>query len=288
MNIKVILILFAVISTIVAMSTFIVHERELAIKFKLGEIVTSIDEPGLYFKTPLIHNVRKFDSRVLTMDTPAERFLTSEKKNVIIDSFVKFRISDARQYYTSTQGDERIAISRLSQIINDELKGQVSSQTIKEVISGQRSSIMHKVTTNAGPKTRALGIELVDVRIKRVDLPDNVSDSVYRRMAKERETVAKAFRSRGEEKAKEIRANADRQRQEILAEAYREAEETRGDGDAEAASIYANAYNKDKEFYAFYRSLDAYKNSFGSGSDVMVISPDSEFFRYFNSSKPKQ
>lgn len=288
MNIKVILILFAVISTIVAMSTFIVHERELAIKFKLGEIVTSIDEPGLYFKTPLIHNVRKFDSRVLTMDTPAERFLTSEKKNVIIDSFVKFRISDARQYYTSTQGDERIAISRLSQIINDELKGQVSSQTIKEVISGQRSSIMHKVTTNAGPKTKALGIELVDVRIKRVDLPDNVSDSVYRRMAKERETVAKAFRSRGEEKAKEIRANADRQRQEILAEAYREAEETRGDGDAEAASIYANAYNKDKEFYAFYRSLDAYKNSFGSGSDVMVISPDSEFFRYFNSSKPKQ
>lgn len=287
MNIKVIAILFAVISTIVSMSAFTVHERELAIKFKLGEIVTSIDKPGLYFKIPLIHNVRKFDSRILTMDTPAERFLTSEKKNVIIDSFVKFRIKDARQYYTSTQGDERIAISRLSQIINDELKGQVGSQTIKEVISGERSSIMTKVTDHAGPKTKALGIELVDVRIKRVDLPENVSDSVYRRMAKERETVAKSFRSRGEEQAKEIRANADRQRQEILAEAYRVAEETRGEGDAQAAGIYANAYNQDKEFYAFYRSLDAYKNSFGSGSDVMVISPDSEFFRYFNNSTLK-
>jgi len=288
MNIKMVAILFAVISTIVSMSAFIVHERELAIKFKLGEIVTSIDEPGLYFKIPLIHNVRKFDSRVLTMDTPAERFLTSEKKNVIVDSFVKFRISDARQYYTSTQGDERIAISRLSQIINDELKGQVSSQTIKEVISGERSIIINKVMNNAGPKTRALGIELIDVRIKRVDLPDNVSDSVYRRMAKERETVAKGFRSRGEEKAKEIRANADRQRQEILAEAYRVAEETRGEGDADSAGIYANAYNQDKEFYAFYRSLDAYKNSFGSGNDIMVLSPDSEFFRYFNASTLKK
>jgi len=288
MNIKVVGIIFIVISTLVSMSAYIVHERELAIKFKLGEIVTSVDQPGLYFKIPLIHNVRKFDSRLLTMDTPAERFLTSEKKNVIIDSFVKFRISDARQYYTSTQGDERIAISRLSQIINDELKGQVSSQTMKEVISGVRSDIMQTVTQAAAPKTKALGIDLVDVRIKRVDLPENVSDSVYRRMAKERETVAKSFRSRGEEKAKEIRANADRQRQEILAEAYREAEETRGEGDAEAAKIYADAYNQDKEFYAFYRSLDAYKNSFGSGSDVMVISPDSEFFRYFNASKVTQ
>ncbi|MBL7003582.1 MAG: protease modulator HflC [Gammaproteobacteria bacterium] len=287
MNIKSIAILFIVLSSIVSMSTYMVHERELAIKFKLGEIVTTIDEPGLYFKIPLIHNVKKFDSRILTMDTPAERFLTDEKKNVIIDSFVKFRISDARQYYTSTQGDERIAISRLSQIINDELKGQVGSQTIKEVISGERSLIMHKVTENAGPKTIALGIELVDVRIKRVDLPENVSGSVYRRMAKERLTVAKTFRSRGEEQAKAIRANADRQRQEILAEAYRESEEIRGDGDAQSAKIYADAYNKDKEFYAFSRSLSAYKNSFGSGNDIMVVSPDSEFFQYFKASKPK-
>lgn len=270
------------------MSTYIVHERELAIKFKLGEIVTTINDPGLYFKIPLIHNVRKFDSRILTMDTPAERFLTSEKKNVIIDSFVKFRISDPRQYYTSTQGDERIAIARLSQIINDELKGQVSSQTIQQVISGERSVIMKKVTENAGPKTGALGIELVDVRIKRVDLPSDVSNSVFRRMIKERETVAKGFRSRGEEQAKEIRANADRQRQEILAEAFREAEETRGNGDAESARIYSDAYNQDKEFYAFYRSLDAYKNSFGNGDDILVISPDSEFFRYFNSSTLKK
>lgn len=287
MNVKSIMVIFLALVVVVSMSTFMVHERELAIKFKLGEIVSTIDEPGLYFKVPIINNIKKFDSRVLTMDTPAERFLTSEKKNVIVDSFVKFRIKDARQYYTSTQGDERTATSRLSQIINDELKGQVGSQTIKEVISGERSLIMQKVTDNAGPKTEALGIELVDVRIKRVDLPDNVSGSVYRRMAKERSTVAKTFRSRGEEQAKAIRANADRQRQEILAEAYRKAEEIRGDGDAQSAKIYADAYNKDKEFYAFYRSLDAYKNSFGNGGDVMVISPDSEFFRYFNASKLK-
>lgn len=286
-NIKTISILAAVLVVIISMSTFIVHERELAIKFKLGEIVTTIDEPGLYFKIPVINNIKKFDSRILTMDTPAERFLTSEKKNVIVDSFVKWRIADARNYYTSTQGDERIAISRLAQIINDELKGQVGSRTIKEVISGERSLIMQKVTDVAGEKTKALGISLVDVRMKKVDLPENVSGSVYRRMTKERETVAKAFRSRGEEQAKAIRANADRQRQEILAEAYRKSEEIRGDGDAQSAKIYADAYNQDKEFYAFYRSLDAYKNSFESGSDIMVLSPDSEFFRYFNASKLK-
>lgn len=287
MNIKTLAIIAAVIAFIINLSAFTVNEREIAIKFKLGEIVSTINKPGLYFKIPFINNVRKFDSRILTMDTPAERFLTSEKKNVIVDSYVKFRIFDARNYYTSTQGDERIAISRLSQIINDELKGQVGSQTIKEVISGERSAIMQKVTENAAPKTKALGIELVDVRIKRVDLPANVSDSVYRRMAKERSTVAKTFRSRGEEQAKAIRANADRQRQEVLAEAYRKAEEIRGEGDAQSAKIYADAYNKDKEFYAFYRSLDAYKNSLGQGNDVMVISPDSDFFRYFNAAKPK-
>ncbi len=280
-NIKFGLVLAVFVGFIIWMSAYIVHERELAIKFKLGEIVTTINEPGLYWKIPLINNIRKFDSRVLTLDTPSERFLTSEKKNVIVDSFVKWRIINPRDYYTSTQGDERIAVSRIVSILNDEMKGQFGSKTIHEVISGERSAIMHSVNENAGVKTRDMGIELVDVRIKKVELPQNVSGSVFQRMIKERATVAKAFRSAGEEQAKGIRANADRQRTEILAEAYRKSEEIRGDGDAQAAKIYADTFNQDKDFYSFTRSLTAYKNSFASGGDMLVLSPESDFFKFF-------
>ncbi len=280
-NIKFGLVLAVFVGFIIWMSAYIVHERELAIKFKLGEIVTTINEPGLYWKIPLINNIRKFDSRVLTLDTPSERFLTSEKKNVIVDSFVKWRIINPRDYYTSTQGDERIAVSRIVSILNDEMKGQFGSKTIHEVISGERSAIMHTVNENAGVKTLDMGIELVDVRIKKVELPENVRDSVFQRMIKERATVAKAFRSAGEEKAKGIRANADRQRTEILAEAYRKSEEIRGDGDAQAAKIYADAFNQDKEFYSFTRSLTAYKNSFTNNTDMLVLSPESDFFKFF-------
>ncbi len=280
-NIKFGLVLAVFAGFIIWMSAYIVHERELAIKFKLGEIVTTINEPGLYWKIPLINNIRKFDSRVLTLDTPSERFLTSEKKNVIVDSFVKWRIINPRDYYTSTQGDERIAVSRIVSILNDEMKGQFGSKTIHEVISGERSAIMHSVNENAGVKTRDMGIELVDVRIKKVELPENVRDSVFQRMIKERATVAKAFRSAGEEQAKGIRANADRQRTEILAEAYRKSEEIRGDGDAQAAKIYADTFNQDKDFYSFTRSLTAYKNSFASGGDMLVLSPESDFFKFF-------
>lgn len=283
-NIKFGAVLVAFIGLILWMSTYIVHERELVIKFKLGEIVTTIDKPGLYFKIPIINNIRKFDSRVLTLDTPSERFLTSEKKNVIVDSFVKWRISSPRDYYTSTQGDERIAVSRMISILNDEMKGQFGSKTVREVISGERSAIMQIVNENAGVKTRDLGVELVDVRIKKVELPENVSDSVFQRMIKERATVAKAFRSAGEEKAKGIRANADRQRTEILAEAYRKSEEIRGDGDAQAAKIYAESYGQDTEFYSFYRSLNAYRNSFKNSGDILVLDPDSDFFRFFKDS----
>lgn len=287
-NVKFGLVLVAFIGLIVWMSAYIVHERELAIKFKLGEIVTSIDEPGLYFKIPVINNIRKFDSRVLTLDTPTERFLTSEKKNVIVDSFVKWRIIDPRLYYTSTQGDERIAVSRIVSILNDEMKGQFGSKTVREVISGERSAIMQAVNENAGAKTLDLGVKLVDVRIKKVELPPEVSSSVFQRMVKERATVAKAFRSAGEEKAKGIRANADRQRTEILAEAYRKSEEIRGDGDAQAAKIYADAFGADKDFYSFTRSLAAYKNSFRDTGDILLLSPESDFFKFFKDSSGKQ
>ncbi len=287
-NIKFGLIIAGFIALILWLSVYIVHERELAIKFKLGEIVTTVDEPGLYFKIPLINNIRKVDSRVLTLDTPSERFLTSEKKNVIVDSFVKWRIINPRDYYASTQGDERIAVSRIVSILNDEMKGQFGSKTVREVISGERSAIMEAVNTNAGIKTRDLGIELVDVRIKKVELPTNVRESVFGRMVKERATVAKAFRSAGEEQAKGIRANADRQRTEILAEAYRKSEEIRGDGDGEAARIYAESFGEDKDFYAFYRSLTAYRNSFKDSSDILVLDPASDFFKFFKDSTGKQ
>ena len=284
-NIKFGLVLVLVVGAIVTMSTFIVHEREIAIKFKLGEIVEADYDPGIYFQIPIINNVKKFDSRILTMDTPSERFLTAEKKNVIVNSFAKWRIVDPKTFYTATAGDERQAIARMASIINNELKGQIASKNMREVISGERATIMQVVTDNAGVKIRDLGIELIDVRVKKVELPENVSNNVYRRMATERQTVAKEFRSRGEEQAKQIRANADRQREEILAEAYRKSEEIRGEGDAVAAKTYADAYNQDKEFYSFYRSMKAYENSFGNNQDMILLSPESDFFKYFKDSK---
>ncbi|MEE8364580.1 MAG: protease modulator HflC [Gammaproteobacteria bacterium] len=286
-NIRFGFVLLIIVTAVVWMSAFIVNEKELAIKFKLGEIVKSDFEPGLYFQIPIINNVRKFDSRILTLDTPSERFLTSEKKNVIVNSFVKWRITDPKTYYTSTGGDERRAIARMSSIINDELKSQIGAKTMREVISGERAMIMQVVTDNAGVKIRDLGIDLIDVRVKKVELPENVSVNVYRRMATERQTVAKKFRSRGEERAKQIRANADRQREEILAEAYRKSEEIRGQGDALAAKTYADSYNQDRDFYSFTRSLRAYENSFGNNQDLIVLSPDSDFFKFFKDSKSK-
>ena len=282
-NIKFGFILLLLVVGVLSMSTFIVNERELAIKFKLGEIVESDYKPGLYFQIPVI----KFDSRILTLDTPSERFLTSEKKNVIVDSFVKWQITDPKTFYTSTQGDERTAIARMASIINDELKGQIGAKTIQEVISGERASIMKVVTDNAGLKIKDLGITLVDVRVKRVELPENVTANVYLRMATERQTVAKSFRSRGEEQAKQIRANANRQREETLAEAYRKSEEIRGEGDATSARIYADSFGQDKEFYSFHRSLKAYQNSFAGDKDILVLSPESDFFKFFKESKSK-
>lgn len=274
-------IIVGVLALLGYMSTFVVSERELAIKFKLGEIVKSDYEPGLYGLIPVFNNVKKFDKRIQTVDSTPEKYLTSEKKNVIVDAFVKWRISDVAQYYRATQGDKRVANTRLSRIINNALKNQISQRTILEVIAGERTKIMNQVRDNVDAESSRMGIDIVDVRIKKLDYSETISDSVYERMVQERAKVAKQLRSEGQEEAKGIRAAADREREQILAEAYRQAQSIRGEGDAQAAEIYAEAYGKNPEFFSFYRSLKAYRKAFEDGQDVLVLEPDSEFFRYF-------
>ena len=268
-------------------ATFIVDEREVAIKFRLGEIVTTYQDPGLYFMIPFINNVKKYDSRLLTMDSKPEQFLTSEKKNVIVDSFVKWKITSPENFYRSSKGDERIGINRLSQIINDLTKSEFSKRTINDVVSGDRAALMNIVRLEANKAAGALGISVIDVRVKRVDLPDDVSNSVYARMVKERATVAKAFRSKGKEEAQGIAASAERESATIIAEAYKKSQEIKGEGDAISTETYAKAYNLSPEFYSFYRSLTAYKKTFSAKQDILIIQPDSDFFKYFNNSKGK-
>ncbi|MDQ7016537.1 MAG: protease modulator HflC [Gammaproteobacteria bacterium] len=275
-------VLLALAVMLLSSATFVVKETEVAIKLALGKIVRSDYEPGLHFKFPLYHNVHKFDSRILTLDARPERVLTSEKKNLIVDSFVKWRITDVERFFKATGGDERRALNLLAQFIKKGLLDEFGKRTIQEVISGERAEIMKRVQKEAGEQAVDLGITVVDVRVKRVDLPSEVSNSVFRRMEKERETVAKSFRSRGEEQAKGIRSDAERQQEEILAESYSESQQIRGEGDAEASNIYANAFGKDREFYNLYRSLNAYKSVFSGGNDMMLLKPDSKFFRYFN------
>ena len=268
-------------------ATFIVDEREVAIKFRLGEIVTTYQEPGLYFMIPFINNIKKYDSRLLTMDSKPEQFLTSEKKNVIVDSFVKWKITSPENFYRSSKGDERIGINRLSQIINDLTKSEFSKRTINDVVSGDRAALMNIVKLEANKAAQALGISVIDVRVKRVDLPDDVSNSVYARMVKERATVAKSFRSKGKEEAQGISALAERESETIIAEAYKKGQEIKGEGDAISTETYAKAYNLSPEFYSFYRSLTAYKKTFSAKQDILIIQPDSDFFKYFNNSKGK-
>jgi membrane protease subunit HflC len=262
-----------------------VDEREVAIKFRLGEIVKTYQEPGLYLMIPFVNNVKRYDSRLLTMDSKPEQFLTSEKKNVIVDSFVKWRITGPENFYRSSKGDERIGINRLSQIINDLTKSEFSKRTINEVVSGDRAALMQIVTTEANKASEALGITVVDVRVKKVDLPDEVSNSVYARMVKERATVAKTFRSEGKEEAQGITALAERESATIIAEAYKTSQDIKGQGDAVSTEVFAKAYNVDPEFYSFYRSLAGYKETFSAKQDILVIQPDSDFFKYFNNSK---
>ncbi len=286
-SMNILIIGLALLALIASSALYTINERELAIKFQLGEFVEVDSKPGLKWKIPFIQNVRKFERRIITLDAQPERYLTLEKKNVIVDAFIKWRISDVSNYYKTMGGDEGRASLRLQQVINDGLRAEFGKRTIQEAISGERGEIMRVITDQIAEQVKEYGIEVVDVRIKRIELPRDVSDSVYQRMRAERDRVAKELRSEGAEIAEKIRAEADRQRSVILAEAYREAEGLRGEGDARASEIYAQAYGKDPQFYALYRSLDAYKRVFDKREDMLVLDPSAEFFKYFGSSSGK-
>jgi modulator of FtsH protease HflC len=267
-----------------ALALFVVDQRQNAIVFRLGEVVDIKKAPGLYFKIPLLDNVRYFDVRILTIDSAEpERFLTSEKKNVLVDLFVKWRITDVRQYFISVQGNESFAQTRLLQTINDGLRAEFGNRTVHDVVSGERDKIMNLMREKANEDAQKIGVEVLDVRLKRVDLPQEVSVDVYRRMEAERKRVANELRSTGAAESEKIRADADRQREVIVAQAYREAQRIKGEGDAKATAIHARAYEQNPEFYAFYRSLEAYKSSFRGRNDVLVLDPTSDFFKYFRS-----
>lgn len=266
-----------------AFSVFTVEQWQKAILFQLGKVVSSDYKAGLQLKVPVIQNVEKFDARLQTLESEPELYLTSEKKNVLVDSFVLWRIKNVESFYTATGGSIARAGARLGEFVRKGLKDEFGKRTIQEVVSGKRADIMDILTVTANAQAEPFGIEIVDVRVKRIDLPTEVSTSVYQRMQAERQRVARDFRSRGEEEAKRIRARAEREREVILAEAERDAQRVRGEGDGQAAETYAKAYGEDAEFYAFYRSLGAYRASFDSPSDVILLGPDNDFFRYFKS-----
>jgi membrane protease subunit HflC len=269
---------------VASLSMFTVDQRQAALVFQLGEVVGTKKAPGLYFKLPLVQNIRYFDTRILTLDAgEPERFITSEKKNVLVDYFVKWRIKDVEKYYVSFNSDERRAVNRLAQTVNDGMRAEFGKRTVHDVVSGERDAVMASLRKSADADARRFGVEVMDVRIKRVDLPTEVSESVYRRMEAERKRVANELRSTGSAEAEKIRADADRQREVIIAGAYRDAQRVKGEGDARASEIYGEAYGKNAEFYAFYRSMDSYKQSFSGKNDVMVLQPNSEFFRYMKS-----
>jgi membrane protease subunit HflC len=276
------------VAVIGGLALFVVDQRQNAIVFRLGEIIAVKTAPGLYFKVPVLDNVRYFDTRILTFDTAEpERFITSEKKNVLVDLFVKWRIVDVRQYYISVGGDETRATIRLAQTINASLRDEFGNRTVHDVVSGERNQIMDLMRKKANEDAGKIGVLVLDVRLKRVDLPQEVSESVYRRMEAERKRVANELRSTGAAESEKIRADADRQREVIIAEAYRDAQRIKGEGDAKAAQIYAQAYEQNPEFYAFYRSLDAYRASLRNRGDVLVLDPSADFFKYLkNPGKP--
>jgi membrane protease subunit HflC len=276
-------VIAAIVGLIVlSLAMFTVDQRQSAIVLRFGEIITVVTKPGLYFKVPLVDSVRFFDMRIQTFETSEpERFITSEKKNVLVDYFVKWRISEVKQYYISVGGDESRAQTRLLQTINDSLRAEFGKRTIHDVVSGERDKIMDLMRERANEDAKKIGVQVLDVRLKRVDLPQDVSESVYRRMEAERKKVANELRSTGAAESEKIRADADRQREVILAEAYGEAQKIKGEGDAKASAIYARAFEESPEFYSFYRSLEAYRQSFKNKSDVLVIDPNTEFFKYF-------
>ncbi|WP_096086035.1 protease modulator HflC [Agaribacterium haliotis] len=281
-------ILLVIVALIGANSLYIVNEYQRGVLLRLGKLHNDDIKPGLHIKIPVVDEVRLFDARILTVDTRPERFLTVEKKSMEVDSFTKWRIIDVGKYYTATNGEEDRAMRLLSQRVNEGLRNQFAQRTLQEVVSGERDLLMSELVEQLNGFTQdSLGVEVVDVRVKKIDLPGQLSDAVFQRMRAEREREARDHRSKGKEQAEIIRADADRQKAVLEAQAYRDAELLRGEGDAKAAAIYADAYNKDPEFYAFQRSLNAYRNAFNSKDDVMLVDPKSDFFRYLNNAKGK-
>ena len=280
-------ILFLVF-VLLTQSIYVVKETERAVKLRFGEIIEFDVDPGIHFKLPIVNTVRKFDSRILTLDAAPQSYLTSEKKALTVDSFVKWRVSDVAKYFTTTGGDEERLRRLLSQRVDAGLRNEFGTRTVKEVVSGQRDELMDKLSNQLNLIAKdELGVEVIDLRVKKIDLPPEVSESVFNRMRTERERLAKELRAQGNEVAEKIRATADKDKTIILADAYREAEETKGNGDATATATYANAYSKDPEFYDFTRSLKAYQSTFESKSDILLINPDSDFFKYLDDSKAK-
>jgi membrane protease subunit HflC len=270
-----------VLALVLAMSLYTVDQRKAAIKFQLGEVVSVITDPGLYFMVPVLQNVRMYDTRIQTLDArDAERFLTSENKNVLVDSFVKWRVIDVRQFYVSVRGDSIAAEARISQTVNDALRAEFARRTVHEVVSGEREKIMSTVADKVDKDVKGIGVEVVDVRLKRVDLVPEISSDVYRRMESERKRVANELRATGQAEGEKIKAEADRARQVIVAEAYRDAQRVKGEGDALAARIYSEAFSKNAEFYSFYRSMEAYRQALRTKGDVLVLDPSSDFFKY--------
>jgi modulator of FtsH protease HflC len=279
-RVNLLLIVTVLAAILLRMSVFAVDEREHVVKFQFQKIVKADYQPGLHFKIPIVNDIARYPKRILTYDRAEEKFLTGEKKNLIVEYFVTWRIVDPAQYYRSVGGDKDSAIERLSAIVKEGIKAAISQRTVQEVVSAERAELMADMLTQVRARSPELGIQVVDVRVKRIDLSDEVSDSVYERMKQERKRVATQLRAEGDEQYVRIKADADRQRTVILSEAYRDAERIRGAGDARAAEIYAAAYSKDRDFYAFYRSLQAYRKSIGLGQDVLVLKPDSEFFQF--------
>jgi len=288
MNRSVLVILLVILGGLGLASIFTVNETEYAIRFQLGRIVKVDYEPGLHMKWPFVNNIRKFDRRILTLDTSPELMLTSEQKYVNVDSFVKWHIADVARFYTSTQGNELVALNRLNGIVSDRIRNQIASRTLAEVVSEQRVSTMKAVADAANIAAEEFGIAVVDVRIKSIELPDDVRESVYRRMSADRKKAAELYRFEGREAAERITSDADRQVQVILAEAQRDGQRMRGEGDAVATKTYAEAYGQDEEFYTFYRSLRAYRLAFDSQRDVLVLDSGSEFFDYFGQDSLKK
>ena len=283
-----VLVSIIVLLILLSLSTFTVDQREFALVFRLGEIVSVKKEPGLYFKTPIVENVKFFDKRILTYESDQpDRFITSEKKNVLVDSYIKWRIMDPSKYYVSVNGDERQAERRITQTVNDGLRAEFGKRTIQEVVSGQRSEIMGILQERADSESRLIGVEILDVRLRRVDLPEEVSQSVYQRMNAERKSVANELRSQGFADSEKIRAVAEKERDIIITEAYKDAQKIKGEGDASASRIYAEAFSKNQDFYDFFRSLEAYRKSFKGKDDILVLDPNSDFFKFLKSPDSK-